>query len=156
MNFLAHLYLAEPTPACRVGNVLGDFVRGRINALTAELPAPLVAGILRHRTLDRFTDAHPVAREARSLVAPERGRFAGVVVDIAYDHVLARQWNDWAGEPLPSFLRGEPVAVSSSDLAAAFALTGYFLRVHVLEPRGLALPEAREAFLAAAGRERAA
>jgi DNA repair protein RecO (recombination protein O) len=67
-----------------------------------------------------------------------------------------------AGEPwrekllrLPSFLReeGEP---EGSDIVAAFALTGFFLSRHVYEPRGDALPSAREHFIAAVLRERPA
>jgi DNA repair protein RecO (recombination protein O) len=58
--------------------------------------------------------------------------------------------------PLPSFLREVEVSVSPADIAAAFALTGHFLTVHVLEPRGMELPEARGSLLAAAKRMRAA
>jgi DNA repair protein RecO (recombination protein O) len=58
--------------------------------------------------------------------------------------------------PLPSFLRESGVSVTPADIAAAFALTGHFLTVHVLEPRGLQLPEARASFVAAARRMRAA
>ncbi len=58
--------------------------------------------------------------------------------------------------PLPSFLHEDGEGVSPDDIAAAFALTGYFLTRHVMEPREIALPEARAAFLAAIGRDRAA
>lgn len=80
-------------------------------------------------------------------VSPKSGR--------AVSRTAGEEWRERL-LPLPSFLRDVEVSVSPSDVAAAFALTGHFLSVHVLEPRGLTLPEARGAFVAAAGRIRAA
>lgn len=80
-------------------------------------------------------------------VSPKSGR--------AVSRAAGEEWRERL-LPLPSFLREAEVSISPSDIAAAFALTGHFLTVHVLEPRGLALPEARSAFVAAAGRIQAA
>ncbi|MEP6667921.1 MAG: ACP phosphodiesterase [Chthoniobacter sp.] len=100
MNWLAHLYLSEPSPAFRLGNLLPDLVSA--TALTG-LPPEFQAGIQRHRRIDAFTDRHPVFRRSvHRLGAPFR-RFGGVLVDIFYDHILARDWESFAPMPLPAF-----------------------------------------------------
>jgi acyl carrier protein phosphodiesterase len=97
VNHLAHLLLAPREPMVRLGNLLGDFVRGHD---VASLPAPVRAGIEQHRAIDRFTDAHAMFRRSRARVSAPLRRFSGVLVDVFYDHFVAR---DWArlGEPLP-------------------------------------------------------
>lgn len=102
MNWLAHLVLSEPSPAFRIGNLLPDILRGRD---IAALPEKFQAGIQRHRAIDRFTDSHPVfARSRQRLVAPYR-RFGGILVDIFYDHFLARSWNRYSDVSLDRFTR---------------------------------------------------
>ena len=86
-----------------MGNLLGDFVRGTPESLRGQWPDEVIAGILMHRHLDRFTDNHPSFREARALLSPERRRFAGIVVDIFYDHFLANSWSRHCHQPLPHF-----------------------------------------------------
>jgi len=100
MNWLAHLYLSEPTPEFRLGNLLPDLVS---TAALATLPVEFQAGIQRHRRIDAFTDRHPIFRRSvQRLGAPFR-RFGGVLIDIFYDHVLAREWDSFASRPLPEF-----------------------------------------------------
>ena len=106
LNFLAHLLLAGPTDASRIGNLLGDFVKGPPDSLRGDLPDAVIDGIVMHRALDVFTDAHPSFREARTLLAPERRRFAGIIVDVIFDHFLAVHWEEFADEPLHRFLDG--------------------------------------------------
>lgn len=89
MNYLAHLLLADDTPESILGNFLGDFVKGRPEG---RYPDAVVRGIRLHRRIDVFTDAHPQVRAAVRRVAPERRRFAGIAVDMAFDHFLARDW----------------------------------------------------------------
>lgn len=93
MNFLAHLALAGPDDASRIGNILGDFEKGTPDSLRERLPAPIVDGIVMHRRIDRYTDEHPVFREARKLLAPSRRRFAGILLDIFFDHFLNKNWH---------------------------------------------------------------
>ena len=100
MNFLAHLYLADDTPESMIGNLLPDFVRGRL--LAAYEPA-VQEGIRRHRQVDAFTDAHPVFLRSRQRVFPHFGRYAGILVDIFYDHVLAAEWSRYCAEPQEQF-----------------------------------------------------
>lgn len=89
MNFLAHAYLAGPDPADRVGGLLGDFVKG---LLPAGLPPELAAGVALHRAIDSFADRHPAFNASRARVGLKRRRFSGVLVDMFYDHLLARDW----------------------------------------------------------------
>lgn len=102
MNYLAHLLLAEDDPLSRVGNLLGDFVAGRPETL--EVPLRVVQGIVRHRAIDRFADEHPVTARLKTLVAPERRRFAGVIVDLVHDHFLTRRWENHSPYPLREFI----------------------------------------------------
>ncbi len=100
MNFLAHVYLADGDDAFLVGNLMGDFVRGRPDP---ELPTAIRAGIRLHRQVDRFTDEHPTTRTACRRLPRYRRRVAGVIVDLAYDHFLARDWAYFSSEPLAAF-----------------------------------------------------
>lgn len=101
MNWLAHLHLAPPDPLERLGNLAGDFVRG---ADVTALPRAVQRGIHFHRALDRFTDAHPAHRRSRQRIEPRLRRASGVLVDVFYDHCLARAWERWhPGESLRSF-----------------------------------------------------
>jgi len=90
MNWLAHLRLAPDDPELRLGALLGDFARG---AEVAALPPRVQAGIAHHRAIDRFTDAHAVFVQSRARIAAPWRRFAGVLVDVFYDHFLARDWD---------------------------------------------------------------
>lgn len=89
MNYFAHLSLAQPTVASKVGNLLGDFMRG---VEVATLPEPVKRGLRNHRLVDRFTDLHPLVRDSRACFAPPRRRFAGVALDVLFDHFLVRHW----------------------------------------------------------------
>lgn len=94
MNWLAHLRLAPADPLLRLGNLCGDFVRG---VDLGTLHPALRQGVLQHRAIDRFVDAHPVARRSRTRLDPPFARFAGVLVDVFYDHFLARDWERLGG-----------------------------------------------------------
>jgi acyl carrier protein phosphodiesterase len=100
LNYLAHLLLSDNCDDALVGNLLGDFVKGnpagRYNDVVAE-------GIRHHRKVDTFADAHPVTCTSRNRIGRSRRRFAGVIVDVCYDHFLARHWQRFSGETLASF-----------------------------------------------------
>ena len=98
MNHLAHALLAAESPVLLAGNLAGDFVKGRLDRLP---PTPLVAGIRMHRGIDAYTDRHPVWRRSRRRVEPRR--VSGVIVDIAYDHILARNFERYCEVPLEEF-----------------------------------------------------
>jgi acyl carrier protein phosphodiesterase len=100
MNYLAHLYLAENHSESLLGNLLGDFVKGAIAPAYSE---EVRKGIELHRKVDRFTDSHAVVRASIKLISPARRRFAGVIVDIFYDHLLAKDWQMYSATPLADF-----------------------------------------------------
>ncbi len=101
MNYLAHLYLAADTPESRLGSLLGDFRKG----LDLEtLPSAIVDGIQLHQRVDIFTDTHPVVRQAKLLVHPDRRRFAGIFLDVFYDHYLSVHWSHYSQVPLRRFI----------------------------------------------------
>lgn len=99
VNFLAHFYLAQPTAASRAGNFLGDFITGTPESLADELPSELLEGIMMHRKIDAYTDAHPSFITGKQLLSSDRKRFAGIILDMFTDHFLALHWdNYWEGE----------------------------------------------------------
>ena len=101
MNFLAHLFLGPSDPEQALGSLLGDFVRGPVGKL--DLPTGVRQGIWLHRRIDSFTDAHPLIAMSRTRVSPERRRYAGIMIDMFYDHLLARHWDRFAEQPIGDF-----------------------------------------------------
>jgi len=100
MNYLAHALLSHTTPQLLIGGMLGDFVKG---AVKGHYPPEVRAGILLHRAIDGYTDAHPLVHASRARISPARRRFAGVLVDVFYDHFLACHWSRYADQPLKTF-----------------------------------------------------
>ena len=103
MNFLAHLWLAGNDEGLRLGAMLGDFIRGGVDGL--DLPEPVREGILLHRFTDQYVDRMPmVARMRKTFPTPFR-RYSGIVLDLAFDHELARRWPEFCSQPLEEFDR---------------------------------------------------
>ena len=100
MNYLAHSLLAGADPQMMVGGVLGDFWRG---APDAAWSPNLRAGVILHRHIDTFTDAHALVVRARALFVPPQRRYAGILLDVYFDHLLARDFSRYSGEPLAPF-----------------------------------------------------
>src|SRR3954453_2663939 len=101
MNFLAHLYLSGNDPEIMVGNFLGDFVRGR--NLLERYKKNIATGIELHRTIDEFTDTHPIVAQSKNRLREKYRHYAAVIVDIFYDHFLAKNWSEYSSELLPDF-----------------------------------------------------
>ena len=101
MNFLAHTYLSGYNEEIVVGNFMGDYVKGRNYV---HLPELVRKGILIHRDIDTFTDAHPITRRSRLRLVERYHKYAGVIVDIFYDHFLASEWAEYCGIPLEVFV----------------------------------------------------
>lgn len=98
MNHLAHFALADDDHL--VGSFLGDHIKGR---LTGQLPGHIERGIRLHRAVDAFTDSHAIVkRSINRFDAPYR-RYAGIVTDLAFDYILARQWHDYYEEALDDY-----------------------------------------------------
>jgi acyl carrier protein phosphodiesterase len=100
MNWLAHLFLSEPDVEHQLGNLLADVVKGKARAA---LPPGVRRGIACHQAIDAFTDAHPVVHRSKRRLGEEHGRFAGILIDVFYDHFLARDWPLYSSVPLEQF-----------------------------------------------------
>jgi acyl carrier protein phosphodiesterase len=92
MNFLAHLYLSNEIPSLVVGNFIADAVKGKAIECYSE---EIQRGIKLHRTIDSYTDTHPLVKECVCFLRPTQGKFAPVVLDILFDHVLAKKWTNY-------------------------------------------------------------
>lgn len=102
MNYLAHLFLAKDGNAeSLIGNLAGDFVKG---TLRDRFTPGIRAGIMHHRQVDAFTDAHPRVGAMRHILIPEHGHYARVINDIFIDHFLSCFFEEYANETLESFL----------------------------------------------------
>jgi acyl carrier protein phosphodiesterase len=109
VNFLAHLWLTDRAGLPLVGAVLGDVVRGRLDG---RLPPALEASIRFHRQVDVATDSHPISVAARARFPNGARRWAGIVLDLVHDHVLALNWSTYSNEPLEVFAQRAAVAVA--------------------------------------------
>ena len=114
MNFLAHIFLARYSDDAMLGALLGDFVKPHSGfAFNAEVEKEIVI----HRKVDAFTDSHPLVLHAKSLFLGPSRRFAGILLDVFYDHLLAANWAQYADVPLAPFIaRFYQTLHSKSDL----------------------------------------
>ena len=97
MNYLAHIYLSGDNELVTIGNFIADGIRGK---RYQEYPDDMQIGILLHRAIDSFTDAHPTVRESTKRLHKNYSHYASVIVDILYDHFLAKNWNNYSDIPL--------------------------------------------------------
>jgi acyl carrier protein phosphodiesterase len=104
MNHLAHVLLAGDDEALQLGGMLGDFVRGRPDP--ALFPARVICGIRLHRAIDSYTDGHPEVLAAKASLPPPYRRYAGIVLDMWFDHLLARDFSHWSAQPLEDYSLG--------------------------------------------------
>ena len=102
MNFLAHVHLSGDDEKVMVGNFIADFVKGK-QAL-ASFEGAIKTGIELHRTIDYFTDNHPVVGQSKNRLRPKYRHYAGVIVDVFYDHFLASHWDQFSPVPLAEFV----------------------------------------------------
>jgi acyl carrier protein phosphodiesterase len=100
MNYLAHLHLGGQRPGQLLGSLYGDFVKGR---LLGQFDPEIEAAIQLHRRIDVFTDRHPLVDISLSRFSITRRRYAGIVLDVFFDHCLARDWTLYADQPLEQF-----------------------------------------------------
>lgn len=100
MNYLAHLYLSGHDEALRFGNFIADGIRAN---QYKHYPERIQEGIVFHRKIDSFTDAHPIFREHCKLFFPEHGHYSRVILDVIYDHFLAESWDNYHPESLEDY-----------------------------------------------------
>jgi acyl carrier protein phosphodiesterase len=100
MNFLAHVYFSHESDDAIIGAFLGDFVKGDD---WKNYPDDIGKAILLHRSIDSFTDSHTLFKQAKFLLDEPYKRFAGIMIDVYYDHFLAKNWVKYSTENLESF-----------------------------------------------------
>ena len=103
MNYLAHLLLAENHPESRIGNIMGDFVKGNLENYNNQYSAEIIKGIKLHRKVDEFTDSHQTFVTSKRRIVDNR-RFSGIIIDVCYDHFLAKHWASFSDESLDNFV----------------------------------------------------
>ena len=100
MNFLAHLYLSGDDEEVLVGNFIGDFVKG---AQMDHYPQNVQKGIRLHRSIDYYTDTHEIVLQSKIRLREKFRHYAPVIVDVYYDHFLARDWAKFSKTPLKEY-----------------------------------------------------
>ncbi|RTY75405.1 DUF479 domain-containing protein [Flavobacterium sp. GSP27] len=101
MNFLAHIYLSGDNDLIKIGNFMADGIRGKH---FESFPLEIQKGIVLHRAIDTFTDAHLVFRKSTKRLHEHYHHYAGVIVDVFYDHFLAKNWTKYSDEKLEDFV----------------------------------------------------
>jgi acyl carrier protein phosphodiesterase len=101
MNYLAHLYLSEDSAESILGSIIADFVKG---SLVDQYPRGILTAINTHRKIDAFTDAHQMVLNSRKLFSSKRRRFAGIIIDVVFDHFLAKDWSSYSELELDAFI----------------------------------------------------
>ena len=104
MNFLAHIYLSGDDDDIKIGNFLGDFVKGRLTKLAnAPYAKGVINGMALHREIDFFTDNHPIVRQSKHRLQPKYHKCAGILVDMFYDHILAKNFEQYSTISLDNY-----------------------------------------------------
>jgi acyl carrier protein phosphodiesterase len=102
MNYLAHLYLSQSDINLMVGNYIADHVKGKDYLKYSE---GVQQGIMMHREIDTFTDSHSIPQKGKDRLYEKYGKYSAVLIDMFYDHVLAKEWSDYSPIPLSTFSR---------------------------------------------------
>jgi len=100
VNYLAHIYLSNEEEEITLGNFIADGVKGK---KYVQFPLGIQQGILLHRAIDSYTDAHPIVRKSTKRLHKKYGHYSGVIVDILYDHFLAKNWTQYHSIPLHKY-----------------------------------------------------
>ncbi|WP_242206208.1 acyl carrier protein phosphodiesterase [Aestuariivivens insulae] len=102
MNFLAHIYLSGDNDLITIGNFIADGIKGKDYK---RYPEDIQIGVLLHREIDTFTDAHKTVRMSTKRLHEKYGHYSGVIVDILYDHFLAKNWTKYSTIPLDIYVQ---------------------------------------------------
>ena len=101
MNFLAHIYLSGNNDNLKIGNFIADSIRGN---KYLNYPKEIQQGIILHRHIDTFTDTHKTVKESKKRLYSKYGHYSSVIVDILYDHFLAKNWLQYSSTPLNEYV----------------------------------------------------
>lgn len=102
MNFLAHIYLSRNNDNLKIGNFIADSIRGK---KYLEYSLEIQKGIILHRHIDTFTDSHLTVKISKKRLHENYGHYSGVIVDILYDHFLAKNWSTYSDVPLDEYVK---------------------------------------------------
>ncbi|MFT5886383.1 MAG: acyl carrier protein phosphodiesterase [Arcticibacterium sp.] len=123
MNYLAHVFLSGHNEEILFGNLLEDFMHGRVeHERNNHLSTGIKNGIKLHRRIDTITDSHGLVKVCKNVFQPEFGRYASIVTDVLFDHFLIKNWEIFSQEDFSAFRQ-----------RSYKALEGY----HDLMPEGL-------------------
>lgn len=122
MNYLAHFHIADHCNSNLAGNLLGDFVKGDP---TTQFPEIVSQGIMLHRAVDSFTDSHELVSKAKSYFPEENKRFAGIALDMFWDHCLAEKWNEHSDIPLQAFVAETEIKIDKTNAQFETLPAGY-------------------------------
>lgn len=111
MNFLAHFHLAWPDASVMAGSLEGEYYKGRLD----NTEHPLAIGIQHHRAVDAYTDTHPTVLALKDLFPKRLRRFAGILIDLSFDHYLSLYWDDFSDTPLTEFREAVHTALASAQ-----------------------------------------
>jgi acyl carrier protein phosphodiesterase len=101
LNYLAHIYLSGANEEILVGNFIGDYVKGFELGRYTEL---VRKGIMLHRHIDSFTDTNIIVKRSKSRITEKYHKYAGIIIDIFYDHFLVSNWLTYSSVPIDEFV----------------------------------------------------
>lgn len=100
MNYLAHIYLSGENNLVTIGNFIADGIKGKDYK---QYPKDIQIGILLHRHIDTFTDAHKTVRKSTKRLHEKYSHYSGIIVDMLYDHFLAKNWSKYSDIDLKDY-----------------------------------------------------
>jgi len=103
VNYLLHLLFSEPRPDCYVGNLMGDYVKGPLEAQKQRFSPGILRGLKQHRHIDSFAQRSEIFKQSYQRLDSSYGLYRGIMVDLFYDHFAARNWNFFHHQALPDF-----------------------------------------------------
>ena len=113
MNFLAHIYLSGSSDLIKIGNFIADGVRGN-QYLSFDFE--IQKGIVLHRVIDTYTDEHPLFRKCTKRLHSHYHHYSGVIVDVFFDHFLAKNWNYYSEESLEDFVQNFYISLTTYEM----------------------------------------
>jgi acyl carrier protein phosphodiesterase len=129
MNFLAHAYLSFNNPQILAGNMISDFVKG---SARLGFSGNINKGITLHRNIDEFTDNHKATAKAKNLFRPFYRLYSGPIMDVVYDHLLAKDLNEFTESTLEQFSLSvyETLEMQSASLPISFMHAFSYMKAH--------------------------
>jgi acyl carrier protein phosphodiesterase len=127
LNYLAHFYLAGESPGLLIGNFIADAVKG---SAYLQFPPEVQEGIRMHREIDHFTDTHPITSRSKDRLRAEFNHYSAVIVDVFYDHFLAKSWTEFSPEPLADY--AQRIYAFLQENAAGFPERARFMLPHMI------------------------